>query len=82
MTAEPIKSYTVPMIARPRNKAKKSGSEAPNINPKVIFFMLVVVVCCVFVWGYYTNNAKNANASSPENQKTVITRPADAEGNP
>lgn len=58
-----------------KNKFKKSSSDAPGIDARAIFLLLVVVGCCVFVWGYYNSSAKDANASSGE--KTIITRPVD-----
>ncbi len=65
------------MLPKSRFKLKKSTSDAPTINPRIIVMLLVVVSCGVFLWAYYNTNTRNVNASSPDNQKMIITRPVE-----
>lgn len=65
------------MRARNTHKVRKSIHEAPSLNPRLIFVLFLVVTCSVFLWTYYNANVSSANASSPEEERTVITRPVD-----
>lgn len=65
------------MLPKSKFKLKKSTSDAPVINPRVILLLLVVVSCGVFLWAYYNTSARNVQADSPDNQKMIITRPVE-----
>lgn len=67
MKKTPVKAKTV-------HKTHQS-----SIDMKAVVILLTIIATAVFLWGFINRSAQKSNASSPEMQRTIITRPGESD---
>jgi heme/copper-type cytochrome/quinol oxidase subunit 4 len=58
-------------------KTVQHKSHQSSIDMRVVVIMLTIIATVVFLWGFINRSAEKSNASSPEMQRTIITRPGE-----